>query len=122
MILGFVSAIIIVAGAAYWLMARRREQPGRPQRAAKPAGRFGAVEIRTRHGACDAARALQGHRYLGKDAPALPLPACTAAKCSCSFGKLSDRRADGRRLEHGGLSAAMFLAKNRRAKRDRRRD
>jgi hypothetical protein len=79
------------------------------------------VEIRTRSGACEPARALEGQRFLAKDAPALPLPSCDVAKCSCTFAKLSDRRTEDRRFEHGGLSAAMFLKTNRRAKRERRR-
>jgi hypothetical protein len=73
-----------------------------------------------RRGACDGARALEGQRFLVKDAPSLPLKGCTAAQCSCSFGKLSDRRTEGRRLEHGGLSATLFLTNSRRKKRDRR--
>jgi hypothetical protein len=58
---------------------------------------------------------------LAGQAPALPLAACNSARCSCSFVKLSDRRIETRRLEHGGLSAALFLMTNRRAKRERRR-
>jgi len=120
MILALIIAIIIAGGAGYWLAARRgRQRPDAPRRT-KPAGRFGAVEIRMRRGACDGARALEGQRFLAKDAPALPLKGCTAAQCSCSFGKLSDRRTDGRRLEYGGLSATLFLTNSRRKKRDRR--
>jgi hypothetical protein len=121
MFLALVSAIIIAGGAA-WLVARRRRPRGDAPHRTKMAGRFGAVEIRMRKGACVAAHALAGQRFLAKDAPAFPLPGCTAAQCFCGFGKLSDRRTDGRRLEHGGLSAAMFLANSRRKKRDRRRD
>jgi hypothetical protein len=113
--------IVVAAGAAYWLIARRGNASNPAQRAGKPAGgRFGSVEIRTRNGACEPARALEGKRFLAKDAPALPLPACKAAKCSCTFAKLSDRRTEDRRFD-GGLSAAMFLKTNRRAKRERRR-
>lgn len=120
MILALIIAIIIAGGAGYWLVARRGRQRADAPRRTKPAGRFGAVEIRMRRGACDGARALEGQRFLVKDAPALPLKDCTAAQCSCSFGKLSDRRTDGRRLEHGGLSATLFLTNSRRKKRDRR--
>jgi hypothetical protein len=120
MILVLISAIIIAGGAAYWLIARRGRQRSDAPRGKRPAGRFGAVEIRTRSRACDAARALEGQRFLVKNAPALPLPGCTAAACACGFGKLSDRRTEGRRLEHGGLSATLFLTNSRRKKRDRR--
>lgn len=111
------------AGAVCWLVARREAprpaQPRAPR--AKVGGRFSGVQIRPRHGACRAAQLLQGHRFLAKDAPALPLRECKAARCSCTFSKLPDRRSDGRRLEHGGLSASLFVAMNRRTKRDRRR-
>ena len=111
------------AGAACWLVSRRRapRSDPPPARRAKFGGRFSAVQIRPRNGACRAAQLLQGHPFLAKDAPALPLRECKAERCSCTFSKLPDRRSDGRRLEHGGLSATLFLAMNRRTKRDRRR-
>ena len=119
-IAALLSVLIVAAGVVYWLSARRARVPPREPRPQKAGGRFGGVEIRVRRGACAAARSLEGRRFLAKDAPALPLPRCAAAQCSCRFTKLSDRRTDGRRLEHGGLSATLFLANNRRTKRDRR--
>jgi len=115
--------VVASAGAAYWLVSRRRtpQSDPPPARRAKLGGRFSAVQIRPRSGACRAAQLLQGHPFLAKDAPALPLRECKAERCSCTFSKLPDRRSDGRRLEHGGLSATLFLAMNRRMKRDRRR-
>jgi hypothetical protein len=123
MIVAFLGALVLIAGAAaYWLVIRQgRARSSHPTQPTKAGGRFGAVEIRTRSGACDSARTLEGQRFLAKDAPALPLPACAAAQCSCSFAKLSDRRTEGRRLSQGGLAASLFAATNRRAKRDRRR-
>jgi hypothetical protein len=123
MLFALIGALAIVAGAAYWLMAR----PPNPPRKANPAprtkegGRFGAVQIRARLGACRAAQLLQGKRFLSKDAPSLPLRECSAARCSCTFSKLPDRRSDGRRIETGGLHTTLFIAANRRTKRDRRR-
>jgi hypothetical protein len=123
MILALIGALVFAAGAACWLLSRRRAaSQDSVSRQKKPAGgRFGAVEIRIRSDACRAARSLEGQRLLAKDAPVLPLSDCTAAHCSCKFAKWSDRRAEGRRLEHGGLSASFFLANNRRTRRDRRR-
>jgi hypothetical protein len=120
MIVAFVVALAVVAGAV-WLLVRQSRARNRPPEPKRVGGRFGGVEIRLRGGACDAARALEGQRFLAKDAPALPLSDCTAAQCTCSFTKLSDRRTDGRRIEHAGLSASLFEATNRRSKRDRRR-
>src|SRR5688572_714517 len=116
-----VAALIVGAGAAYRLVARRRAPLPSPPPNAKAGGRFGAVQIRPRGDACRAAHLLGKYRFLAKNAPALPLRECTAARCACTFSKLPDRRTDGRRLDHGGLTASLFLAASRRRKRDRRR-
>jgi hypothetical protein len=125
LLLASVAALVIVgSGAAYRLAARRQApspSPPSPPTRAKAGGRFGAVQIRPRGNACRAAHLLKKHRFLAKNAPSLPLRECTAARCACTFSKLSDRRTDGRRLDHGGLSASLFLATSRRKKRDRRR-
>jgi hypothetical protein len=122
MILAFIALVLLATGAAYWLGTRPRTPP--KERASPPTkagGRFSGVEIRTRRNACRAAHALEGQRFLAKDAPALPLTNCTSVQCSCVFSKLADRRTEGRRLDHGGLSASLLIERNRRAKRDRRR-
>ena len=111
-------AIALVAGAGYWWWSRIRaagQVPSRPARAAEP---FAAVEIRHRSGACAAAHALDGQRFLANESPALPLVGCTSARCRCSFGKLSDRRTDERRF--GGLGAALFIKAQRRKRAGRR--
>jgi len=123
MIFALIGALVLATGAVGWFVFRRPAATQRraPEQAKPAGGRFGAVEIRIRSGACQAARSLEGQRFLSKEAPTLPLPACTAAQCTCKFAKWSDRRSESRRLEHGGLSASIFLASNRRAKRERRR-
>jgi hypothetical protein len=122
MLFALISALVVAAGAAYWRIARRPPPPKTNSALrAKEGGRFGGVQIRARLGACRAAQLLQGHRFLAKDAPNLPLRECSAARCSCTFSKLPDRRSDGRRVETGGLHTTLFIAANRRTKRDRRR-
>jgi hypothetical protein len=120
MVVAFVVVLAIAIGAACWLRGRQATAPAPASREARPAPRFGSVELRTRSGACRAARALVGQRLLAKDAPVLPLPSCTSVQCSCTFAKLADRRTDIRRLLQGSLSASLFAGTNRRAKRDRR--
>src|SRR5262245_18411639 len=119
----------LAGGTAYWLAWCRRAQGSdslaprsnpQPAPRAKLGGRFSAVQIRRRNGACRAAQLLQGPPFLAKDAPALPLRECKAERCSCTFSKLPDRRSDDRLLEHAALSASLFLANNRRTKRDSR--
>lgn len=136
MIVSAILVVVAIAAASYWLVWRRRPAPVRhpprgqasvPGRKAKAPGapaapRYGAVEIQARNTACEAARSLGGRRFLANEAPALPLPGCTAAQCTCAFVKLSDRRTEDRRLEHAGLGASLFLAKSRREQRGRRED
>jgi hypothetical protein len=113
-------AALLLAAVAGWFMLRRTTPREAPEKA-PTVNRFAAVEIRPRGSACEAARALEGQRFLPDQAPALPLKGCTAAKCSCAFAKHTDRRSDDRRLAHGGLSASLFQSTDRRAKKDRRR-
>lgn len=114
----FVAVIVAALGLWLWLRRAPAKSPGISEH--HGGKHFPAVEIRARAGACSAARALEGKRYLSNQAPALPLPGCTASSCTCTFAKLTDRRSEDRRFEHGGLSASLFLAKNRREKTDRR--
>ena len=60
--------------------------------------RFHAVSIRPGLDACDAARGLEGQRFLSDAAPSVPLPSCDSPNCQCRFVHFSDRRSgDDRR-------------------------
>jgi hypothetical protein len=62
-------------------------------------GDFRTVEIAPGSMCCAAATRATGKPYLLREAPRLPLPACTKpAKCSCRFRKNADRRDSDRRL------------------------
>lgn len=54
--------------------------------------KFHAVSIRTGLIACDAARALQGERFLSDAAPLIPLKGCDVDACQCKFVHHADRR------------------------------
>jgi hypothetical protein len=114
MLIATVIVVAVLAAVVHWWLRRRPPSRHVPSRSARPAERFAAVEIRRRSGACEAARALDGKRFLANQSPALPLAGCTKAHCECRFAKLSDRRTDDRRWEHDGLSAAMFNTAQRR--------
>ena len=72
---------------------------------AKPHGeRFHAVEIQVPASACEAAKALSGHRYLSRETPPLlPLADCDRrGECQCRYRHHEDRRGDSRREKWGG--------------------
>jgi hypothetical protein len=82
-----------------------------------------AVSVICTSASCDPARALKGRRFLGADAPRLPLAECpTPAACPCVYRKYADRRAGPRREEdQTGLRRALSSAdQERRRKRGRR--
>jgi len=82
-----------------------REHPAKkPSPISKPnrsttAGDFRAVSIAPSLECCAAAMRATGRPYLLRDAPRLPLKACTMpTNCSCKFHKNADRRDGDRRL------------------------
>ena len=113
-------ATALFAAAGYWWWSHRSPTRDIRSRKARAPERFASVEIRRRNGACHAARALDGQRFLASQSPALPLVGCTQTRCDCTFAKLSDRRTDDRRWGNAGLSAAMFIKAERRNEADRR--
>ena len=62
-------------------------------------GDFRAVSLAPSIRCCAAAKHATGRRVLLREAPRLPLEACTmATNCSCKFRKDADRRDSDRRL------------------------
>lgn len=84
--------------------------------------RFSAVSIVPGSGSCEAALALKGRRFLGTEAPRIPLAECTrAGSCRCVYRKYSDRRAGPRRTEeHTGMRRTAGGGPERRIGRGRR--
>jgi len=119
LLIATLAAIGVLAGAVHW-WSRRRQPTHVLSRSTRRPERFAAVEIRRGSSACEAARALEGERFLANQSPALPLAGCSKARCDCRFAKLSDRRTDDRRWGHDGLNAAMFNTAQRRKLADRR--
>jgi hypothetical protein len=82
-----------------------REHPAnKPTPIARPkqpssTGDFRSVEIAPSIMCCSAAMHATGRPYLLREAPRLPLEACTMpTNCSCKFRKHADRRDSDRRL------------------------
>jgi hypothetical protein len=73
--------------------------------------------------ACSAVKALSSYRFLPGQAPQIPLPGCTAARCSCKFVHFEDRRARDRRSARGQQvrSLQQLDWAERRASRGRRK-
>ena len=58
---------------------------------------YHSVSIVPGAGACNAARDLQGHRFLSREAHQLPLPSCPLSTCHCVYRHYDDRRQKRRR-------------------------
>jgi hypothetical protein len=73
---------------------------------------------------CQAARLLQGTRFLSADAPRLPLSQCTmGASCVCAYKHHEDRRGQPRRRDDVmGLRRRGYTTNERRADFGRRED
>jgi hypothetical protein len=84
-------------------------------------GDFRSVEIAPSLMCCSAATHATGRPYLLREAPRLPLEACTMpTKCSCKFRKNADRRDSDRRLFGAMGTDRWFAGVDTRTRRGRR--
>lgn len=84
--------------------------------------RWSAVSISPGSNGCEAALALKGRRFLGGEAPRIPLAECTSVQsCRCVYRKYADRRAGPRRAEDSGMGRVTQSGAERRIGRGRRR-
>lgn len=81
----------------------RRPPPLRPGNA-RPDSRFHAVSISFAGSACEAAKAMEGKRFLSSAAPRVPLPDCDVLQCKCRFIHHKDRRDGDERRNSNGQS------------------
>lgn len=86
--------------------AKAKAKPQAPVK--KPAQNFHAVSIVPAGGCCQAARAIEGKRFLSKQAPLLPLKACDKSTCQCRYEHHEDRRKGPRRARDFGVSIAAW--------------
>ena len=84
--------------------------------------RWRAVAIVAESNGCEAARGLKGRRFLGAEAPRIPLTECSSVQsCRCVYWKYADRRAGPRRAEdQSGMRRVARSATERRIGRGRR--
>jgi hypothetical protein len=128
----FLSSIAIVLLLALLFVMRRKSatsnrRPEMPQREVDQSGtQFHAVSLSFSSDACDAAKSMEGRRFLSGTAPRIPLPDCDVLECKCRFVHHKDRRkGDDRRNPYlqrfGGSNTGSFREEQRKA-RDRRDD
>ena len=90
--------ILAIIIAAFWLFRRFFPARHKPHLSSPNAygahheGPYQAASIHAYEGACEAAKDLQGKRYLSAEAPVIPLENCTAGKCHCVYRHHDDRR------------------------------
>jgi len=85
--------------------ASTRPGPARhPKKATASNTRFHAVSVHFAPDACEAAKNLEGRRFLSSAAPRIPLPECDAAQCKCRFKHHTDRRTGNDRRDAWGQS------------------
>lgn len=124
-LLGLAVLLLIV-----WLVVRHRGKSEEKQPATPPKDTgntaYHAVSIKFDKNACNAAKEMEGRRFLSSAAPRLPLPGCNGLECRCHFVHHKDRRAPRDRRSpfaaagFGGSATGSF-EKERRARSDRRK-
>jgi hypothetical protein len=99
----------VVADKAPTVVAKKITQP------------FHAVSIQPGIHCCHQARALQGQRFLSREAPPLPLKNCNCVSCTCHYEHHDDRRARPRRARDMGVAIDGWDEVDRRVEKGRGR-
>lgn len=98
------------------LFGRSEPEPKPVPLKKKPVNAWHAVAIAPGQRACKAAQDLQGHRFLSREAPTLPLKKCDNPACTCRYEHYEDRRGSKRRAYDLGASIAGYDGPDHRAK------
>ncbi len=94
--------------------SKRDEKTSDPQ--------YHAVSLILPSNACDAAKALNGERFLASEAPIFPVDRCDVSSCSCGYQHYDDRRDSPRRTLDVGISEEFQADSERRESSDRRHE
>lgn len=128
-----VSLLVVALLLGLLLFVRRNSNkaespPARPTPGKKSQDTtYHAVSIRYAANSCEAAKLMEGRRFLSSAAPKLPLPECDAMECKCRFVHHSDRRKGMDRRnpylrQFGGTSESGQHKIEQRKVRDRRKE
>ncbi len=94
-VLSFI-VIAVLIGLLFFLRSKKSSGNRRPATARPKSGKqdtaFHAVSIHYAQNACQAARNMDGRRFLSSAAPRLPLAECDVLECKCRFAHHKDRR------------------------------
>lgn len=92
--LALLGLALIVLVAWLYLRGRKPATPAPQTKSLTDAGdnHYHAVSIKYDSSACEAAKAMDGRRFLSNAAPRLPLPDCDVLECNCRFAHHRDRR------------------------------
>ena len=100
----------------------RPTRPDKPEKpGANPPQAYHAVSIQPGNPCCQRARALQGQRFLSRDAPPLPLKNCSRETCTCHYQHYDDRRGGPRRAREIGVAMDGWHAVEQRTEQGRGR-
>jgi len=100
----------------------RPDKPDKPDKpGANPPQAYHAVSIQPGNPCCQRARALQGQRFLSRDAPPLPLKNCSRETCTCHYQHYDDRRGGPRRAREIGVAMDGWHAVEQRTEQGRGR-
>ncbi|MCX4186462.1 hypothetical protein [Methylophaga sp. OBS4] len=93
----------------------------RRERSSARANQYHAVSIEPGADACDAVSALGGKRFLAAEAMPLPLSACDAIQCKCTYKHYADRRKGEDRRHASTVMEHIYSKQEHRTGIDRRR-
>jgi hypothetical protein len=133
----FLLIIAVIAGMFWILLGQlspKRRGVRRPMSASAAVAKPGGLEklrssnffwgVRIEHPGCPAAQKLQDRHYTFDEAPALPVPGCDSAHCTCQFKGLRERRSrDDQRTQEDRRDEIRFDMEHpeRRSPKGRRR-
>ncbi|UCC57586.1 MAG: hypothetical protein JSU75_10935 [Gammaproteobacteria bacterium] len=136
-------AILVIIAGIIWVLRGRDIKPhdrvSHKHKGAKPVEEFADLGTKERaleklrhsqqfwgveieQGGCEASIALAGKQFAFEDAPALPLPECTAHICPCQYKGLVEHRKSHRRAQEDRRDSLRFESErsDRRSLKDRR--
>ena len=109
-----IALILTILLIALLVVSKRSKSPSQSRPTVLTEGqttttsKFHAVSVHSASSGCDAAKSIEGKRFLSSAAPRIPLPECDVRECKCRFIHHADRRSGGDR--RGRMPANMIAS------------